>query len=469
MALRSVFKNFLDFHSRTSYFLLFRWRCTPLKLRRVQQPTRSSQHTYLQKIRTSSKTSAHRWFEKNSRGPVSQELLKALQKLSQTLKEIHTFEFFMVSGINEPEWSNKAWLSWSSRHKNTRGGKSFPLEIVSIDIKLARLKVAHQTKAAELFLLSQKQKPQLLFSYVLKALSASELPDFAERRFLSNINSLSTSLANTSDCYLEFLVLYRKKRDKSSQLARWVQLCKSFCRWKLIFCHNLRDMKLLSPIHLLLLFVLIYSVLCDGKNEDVKASLEEQWKQFKVRSNEILFGEENANFTKESCRFIQVEFKKSYTGEEDKARFMLFVDTLEQIGKHNEKFAKGLAEVEAGLNEYSDWSDDEKQKLLRWSRINSHQSRSCWHFFYVIFVLCSFDLCQKTKTTKDSNKFFAIYFAFYSRLLFALLFSQLEPWAIQIWAFLSLNEQSDTGTVKSFDVITRQGACGRKLLIKNSW
>jgi Cathepsin propeptide inhibitor domain (I29) len=60
-----------------------------------------------------------------------------------------------------------------------------------------------------------------------------------------------------------------------------------------------------------------------------------------------------------------VEFKKSYTGEEDKARFMLFVDTLAQIDKHNEKFAKGLAEVEAGLNEYSDWSDDEKQKLLR--------------------------------------------------------------------------------------------------------
>jgi Cathepsin propeptide inhibitor domain (I29) len=60
-----------------------------------------------------------------------------------------------------------------------------------------------------------------------------------------------------------------------------------------------------------------------------------------------------------------VEFKKNYADEEDKMRFMLFADTIEQINKHNEKFSKGLVEVEAGLNEYSDWSNDEKQKLLR--------------------------------------------------------------------------------------------------------
>ena len=46
-------------------------------------------------------------------------------------------------------------------------------------------------------------------------------------------------------------------------------------------------------------------------------------------------------------------------------RFKLFLETLKQIDVHNEKFAKGQVEVEAGLNEYSDWTDAEKTKLLR--------------------------------------------------------------------------------------------------------
>lgn len=43
---------------------------------------------------------------------------------------------------------------------------------------------------------------------------------------------------------------------------------------------------------------------------------------------------------------------------------MLFRETVKQIKEHNKKFAKGLAEVEAGLNEYSDWTDAEKTRLL---------------------------------------------------------------------------------------------------------
>lgn len=46
-------------------------------------------------------------------------------------------------------------------------------------------------------------------------------------------------------------------------------------------------------------------------------------------------------------------------------RFMLFLETLRQIDRHNEKFMKGLADVEAGLNEYSDWNDKEKSKLVQ--------------------------------------------------------------------------------------------------------
>jgi hypothetical protein len=43
---------------------------------------------------------------------------------------------------------------------------------------------------------------------------------------------------------------------------------------------------------------------------------------------------------------------------------MLFLETLEDIKEHNEKFKKGEADVEAVLNEYSDWTYEEKKKLV---------------------------------------------------------------------------------------------------------
>jgi hypothetical protein len=61
---------------------------------------------------------------------------------------------------------------------------------------------------------------------------------------------------------------------------------------------------------------------------------------------------------------LQVEFKRNYNDEEDKARFLLFKDTLEQIKDHNKKFELGKADVPATLNEYSDWTDEDKRKLL---------------------------------------------------------------------------------------------------------
>jgi hypothetical protein len=45
-------------------------------------------------------------------------------------------------------------------------------------------------------------------------------------------------------------------------------------------------------------------------------------------------------------------------------RYQLFLDTLEDIKEHNAKFMKGEADVEAKLNEYSDWTYDEKKKLV---------------------------------------------------------------------------------------------------------
>lgn len=59
-----------------------------------------------------------------------------------------------------------------------------------------------------------------------------------------------------------------------------------------------------------------------------------------------------------------MDFKRNYTAQEDKNRFELFRDTLEQISEHNKKFEMGKADVVATLNEYSDWTDDEKRKLL---------------------------------------------------------------------------------------------------------
>lgn len=59
-----------------------------------------------------------------------------------------------------------------------------------------------------------------------------------------------------------------------------------------------------------------------------------------------------------------MEFKRNYTEEEDKVRFLLFKDTLVEIEKHNRKFEIGKADVPATLNEYSDWTDEDKRKLL---------------------------------------------------------------------------------------------------------
>lgn len=61
---------------------------------------------------------------------------------------------------------------------------------------------------------------------------------------------------------------------------------------------------------------------------------------------------------------LQLEFKRNYTEEEDKTRFSLFNNTLAQIKEHNEKFELGKADVPATLNEYSDWTDEDKRELL---------------------------------------------------------------------------------------------------------
>ena len=59
-----------------------------------------------------------------------------------------------------------------------------------------------------------------------------------------------------------------------------------------------------------------------------------------------------------------MDFKRNYSTEEDKTRFMLFKETLVEIAVHNKKYELGKTDVPAGLNEYSDWTYEEKVKLL---------------------------------------------------------------------------------------------------------
>ena len=60
----------------------------------------------------------------------------------------------------------------------------------------------------------------------------------------------------------------------------------------------------------------------------------------------------------------QIDFKRNYTTDEDLMRFELFKETLEQIKEHNKKYELGKVDVPATLNEYSDWTDDDKRELL---------------------------------------------------------------------------------------------------------
>lgn len=64
------------------------------------------------------------------------------------------------------------------------------------------------------------------------------------------------------------------------------------------------------------------------------------------------------------AQHFQIEFGKNYGNDEDRLRFMLFRETLDQIREHNVKFARGQVDVPAGLNEYTDWTYEEKKKLV---------------------------------------------------------------------------------------------------------
>lgn len=109
-----------------------------------------------------------------------------------------------------------------------------------------------------------------------------------------------------------------------------------------------------------LVFVIFASHSSSSNVKNDADIIELQWKQFKVSLNFCL-NERDIKFTK---LLPQVDFERNYTSDEELSRFELFRDTLDQIKEHNKKFELGKVDVPATLNEYSDWTDDEKRKLL---------------------------------------------------------------------------------------------------------
>ncbi|XP_050516835.1 trophozoite cysteine proteinase-like [Diabrotica virgifera virgifera] len=60
----------------------------------------------------------------------------------------------------------------------------------------------------------------------------------------------------------------------------------------------------------------------------------------------------------------KAEFSKKYGLAEDKFRFQLFQKKLREIEQHNEKYEKGEIGWSKGINQFSDWTDDEFESIL---------------------------------------------------------------------------------------------------------
>jgi len=65
------------------------------------------------------------------------------------------------------------------------------------------------------------------------------------------------------------------------------------------------------------------------------------------------------------------QFDKSYSEEEDAMRKELFRETFDMIEAHNKKYEAGEVTYKMGLNQFSDWTAEEKQKLFGFGRSDS--------------------------------------------------------------------------------------------------
>jgi Cathepsin propeptide inhibitor domain (I29) len=57
--------------------------------------------------------------------------------------------------------------------------------------------------------------------------------------------------------------------------------------------------------------------------------------------------------------FIQAKFSKKYDQVEDAKRFDIFKKKVQEFEAHNEKFKKGEVTWEAGVNQFTDQTEEE--------------------------------------------------------------------------------------------------------------
>lgn len=61
--------------------------------------------------------------------------------------------------------------------------------------------------------------------------------------------------------------------------------------------------------------------------------------------------------------WIQDKFNKTYDASEDTRRYEIFKLTLKTNAEQNEKFKRGEETWESGLNQFSDWTQEELGNL----------------------------------------------------------------------------------------------------------
>ncbi|CAG9840187.1 unnamed protein product [Diabrotica balteata] len=66
----------------------------------------------------------------------------------------------------------------------------------------------------------------------------------------------------------------------------------------------------------------------------------------------------------EEFELFKKKFDRHYSSPlEEKLRKQIFIDTLREIKEHNARYEKGLVSWYKGINQFSDWTDEEFEKI----------------------------------------------------------------------------------------------------------
>lgn len=112
------------------------------------------------------------------------------------------------------------------------------------------------------------------------------------------------------------------------------------------------------------------------------------------------------------CCFPQLEHTKSYSSvTEESFRFKIFLDRLQTITKHNQRYELGLESFEMGINQFSDMLTSEINKQMNGINhtqlVNSYKALQLVYMPDSIKVDESFNWIEKGAVTpvKDQGKF----------------------------------------------------------------